>query len=245
MSEQSLLKFYSFAIVVEDKLVDSDIVTAWPVETIPSVDGLVKDYKVNMKTTGDTASNSTSSATTEAVVTVEATWRDLGGSNQVTAPNVCKNETVLLLKYADDEKLYWTTMGREPKFRRLEHVCYMFSNLKEPGEEYTKKTAYWLEVSTREKHIWLHTANNDGEPFIYDIIIDTKDGQLVFKDDAGNAVLIDSANGTVSHKATKTINLDAPVTNIKGDLKVEGSIGGNRGIQTKGIAYAPDFIKKG
>jgi hypothetical protein len=41
---------------------------------------------------------------------------------------------------------------------------------------------YWIEISTHRKNIRLHTSKNDGEPFAWDIQLDTKNGTFTIED---------------------------------------------------------------
>lgn len=191
----SKFQFYSLGIIVEDKALGSDIVTVYPVEDLPNINGKIGDYKQEFKSNFPDSRGVAKTSTIESKATVKAKWVPLSNSNRMTSPDVIKNETVMLFKFSDTEDMYWTTLFREPGIRRRETVCYMFGNLKAPLKTWDKKTSYWFEVSTIDKHVKLHTSSSDGEPYEYDITIDTKEGFLEIKDDVGNSILMDSKQG--------------------------------------------------
>lgn len=99
----------------------------------------------------------------------------------MSSPDVIENETVAVFKYADTGLFYWTTMFREPKIRRLETVMYAFGNLQAKLVPFDKTRHIGSRLVPNDKHIHLHTADSDGEPYKYDIYLDTAYGSLEIK----------------------------------------------------------------
>ena len=209
---QSKLVHYGIGIVVEDKPRKSDIVKITNIEEFPYTDGKLIDNKEELKheLPDKKGVPRKSSATRDMVI--EAIW--LGGydSNRITAPDVIKNETVDIYRYADTQEYYWRKRGREPGIRRLETVCYMYGNLQAPLKEWDKRSSYWQEFSTHDKHIVTQTTKSDGEKFSYSMQISPKKNQVYMGDDIGNyirllssEILVDSENtqGTF-HQLYKT-----------------------------------------
>ena len=183
---QSKLVHYGIGIVVEDKPRKSDIVKITNIEEFPYTDGKLIDNKEELKheLPDKKGIPRKSSATRDLII--EATW--LGGydSNRITAPDVIKNETVDIYRYADTQEYYWRKRGREPGIRRLETVCYMYGNLQAPLKEWDKRSSYWQEFSTHDKHIVIQTSKSDGENYKYSVQISPKKNQLYEGDDIGN-----------------------------------------------------------
>lgn len=192
MEHTSGLKFYSLGVVVEAKSLGSDIIKVSPREEIGLFNGLISEEERNYKTKSPNAQGVVSSDELEGDVTLLAQWISFNGGNRTTAPDVQANETVMILTYADTDEYYWTPIFREPGIRRLETVRYSYGNLKEGLKEYDADSSYFFEVSTHEKFVKLHTSKSDGEPFEYNVTINTFNGTITVGDDAGNNITIDS-----------------------------------------------------
>ncbi len=202
----SELKLYSLGIVIEDKPVGSDFVMVSPVEVLNiQQSGLIKEQKTTFEGTHKKADGTGFATEMKARNYLKAKWLPLGHSNRLTAPDLVKNETILLFKFGDVDEYYWTTIFREVELRRQETVLYGFSNLKAGISAFDKTTSYWLEVDTRKKTIKFHTAMNDGEFTEYDIIFDTKQGNVLFTDKRGNYIYLDSPKDTVTVNMLKDI----------------------------------------
>jgi phage baseplate assembly protein gpV len=84
-----------------------------------------------------------------------------------------------------------------------------------------------VEISTHRGLIHIHTSKKNGEPFVYDMQLNTKDGSFLFQDDIGNYWSMDSTNvrhefknsdGSWIDMNRKIINIFAPDTvNITAD----------------------------
>lgn len=196
LTNTSSLKHYSLGIVIEDKVEGSDIIKVDPIESFTldqgkitedsrKYDSQLKDHKgveKKQKLVGGSV--------------IEAKWIAYGYSNRESAPDVYKNETVILYRFANDPRIYWTTIFREPMIRRLETVVYAYSNQPKGLVDYDPDTSYWEKWDTRRKVIHRHTSDNDGEPYKYDIITNAKEGWHLITDDVGNFLRIDSSKTT-------------------------------------------------
>lgn len=205
------LRFHSLGIVVESKPPGTDYILVSPIEELNLQEsGLIKEqtkaFVGNKKSTGSVNFDTEH----ESKNYVRAKWVDISGGNRTTAPDVVSNESVLLLKYANVDEYFWCDFGREPSLRRLEDVLYSFSNVSAPGAEYDKSTSYSIHISTRDKFVHIHTANNDGELTTYDLRIDTKKGLLEIKDGLGNSIEMNSAAGSIKQVAVTEIIREAP-----------------------------------
>jgi len=248
------LKIHSLGIVVEDKVPGEDWIIVTPIEELNiQEDGLIKDKEYTVKGDLDSLDKKEFNTEFKSKNVIKARWISLGQSNRMTAPDVYKNETVLLFQYSETEEYYWTTIFREPKLRRLESVVYFFSNETEFKKDLDRKNSYWLEVNTRKKLVEAYTANNDGEKTWYSYKVDTKNGVIHFEDKIGNKTTLISDPGNysayykISYKLEThdgigftsryiwlnaenvTINADELVINAKkvvinGDVRINGTL---------------------
>lgn len=204
---KSGLFLYSLGIVVESKKFSVDEIYVTPIEhlNIENVK-MIKDSNSEFKNELPDKDGKISSSSARSSTTLIAKWIPFGHSNRTTAPDVVKNETVILFKYADVDEYFWTTIFREPSLRRLERVLYSYSNLPSAIKEYTKESSYWTLVSTKDKMIHLHTSINDGEHCGYDITCDTKQGIYKAIDTKGNFVEFNSRANDLNTSFKKDIN---------------------------------------
>jgi hypothetical protein len=216
----SKLVFYSLGIVVVDKPNDSDEVEVTPIEDIPNISSVYKDYKPKFEVELPDARGVKRKSMIIGKSTIKAKWLPLNNSNRITSPNVIKNETIMLYRYADSEDYYWNTMFHEPKIRRLEKVRYAFGNKSKPLEEWNHESSYWFEVSTLkgEKWVRMHISNNDYEMSGYDVTFNARTGVFSVEDTHGNFVKMDSVNGVYHVKMNNIIVLEAPFVIVKGAL---------------------------
>jgi hypothetical protein len=199
----SKFTFYSVGIVATTKPLGSDIISVVPMEQLNLADGPLETFSDKRSLNLPNATGKVYSGTFTSTVKISATWLPLSDSNRMTAPDVCQNETVMLYRYANTDQYYWTTIFREPLIRRLEHVVYAYGNLRAPLQAWDQNSSYWMLWSTVEKLIHLHTSKSDGEPYAYDIIIDTKHGSVTIKDDINNSMTLDSPTSTLTVNTNK------------------------------------------
>ncbi len=208
----SQLKPYSLGIVVMDKPENSDIIKVFPSEQLPFAEGnLTKNSRMQ----------------------ITASWMRTGSSNRFTSPDVYKGETVQIYRFADTEEYFWDDLFREPSLRKKERVIYAVSNIPGKGGVQSLDTSYFVEISTKDKRVHLHTADNDGELCTYDIVLDTSKGNLTLLDGKGNIITLDSSQGNLNFKLNgsvygdvdKNINLICTNANIKtkGSAMVDAS----------------------
>ena len=207
------LKLYSLGIVVQDKQAGSDQIFVTPVEELPTIMGDFSKTTAQSSTI-DNAQGGKKTTTATSQNTIVASWIPFGHSNRMTAPDVVKNETVIIFRYHDTSDYYWTTIFREPSLRRQETVLYSFSNLKKGIQAFDPTTSYWFLVDTVNKKVQLHTSNNDNEACTYDLIIDTSQGQLTVEDNLGNSFVLQSPQGIATATTTEQIHAVTKHTRI-------------------------------
>jgi hypothetical protein len=262
--DTSKLKFYSMGIVTVTKPRNTSIITVWPGEQFNLTDGPIsKDITIRAISLPNADGKIHSSGTTS-TKTIQASWIPLSDSNRMTAPDVVMNETVMLYRYADTNEYYWTTIFVEPSIRRLEIVTYAYGDLRTPLQQWDENSSYWITWDTVNKKVHLHTSKSDGEPYTYDVIIDTKIGKVTVQDDIKNSIELDSAKSTLTVNTNKevivntqlaevnattsatittktaTVNassvlqVNSPNSNFSGNITAKGNINSGGNIAAKG-----------
>lgn len=210
----SKLRFYSLGIVAENKLLSSKDVEVTPVEEMPIMDGELAPVAVDYKSKAVDKLGSSYETIVETTTTIKAKWLPLGAGNRITAPDVRRGELVVLYKFGDTDQYFWTTQNEDLRLRKLETVIYAFSATSNESAEMNAQTFYFFEISTHKKIITLHTSKDNGEPFGYDIQLDTGNGKLVITDDVGNYILLDSSQTRIQLKNVDGSEYDMVKTNL-------------------------------
>lgn len=233
--EITKFKPYGIAIVAANKPLDSKDIECTPIETAPMVDGEITDNMMQLETKGKDAAGGSYETSTDMTTSLKATWLPMGSSNRATAPDVRRGEYVVLYQYGDSDQYWWTTLFYDMKLRKLETVLFAISNERDESKPGTAENTYFIELSTHNKTIHLHTSKSDGEPFVYDIQLNTKDGNFIIQDDVGNFFSFDSTNTRLEMKNAdgshldidrKDISLYAPNNiNLRADNDVNVSAG--------------------
>lgn len=220
----SLYTFYSLGIVVEDKERESVKLVVTPTEVLPNAKGKLGDYKIPPKVSQEklVKGNHTSNKTGDGKLT--AVWLAGENSQRTTPPNMRKGERVMIYTYADTQLYFWRAIEIKEDLRRLEDVSYKFGNLSKIGGTWGKDGAWTFRVNTFDKYASFTTTTSDGESFSYEFKIDAKAGTVSVKDNKNQHFTLNTADGTFTAKANNHIILDAPLTTIKGDCKVDKNV---------------------
>lgn len=208
--KESGLKLYSLGIVVNDKLRDSDIIDVYPVEDMPFINGKIKDYKQSVTGNVNDSKGVSKPLNIDMGAVIKAKWIPYGGSNRSSSPDVTKNETVLVFRFGETNKFYWTTVFNEPSIRRLETVVHRYGATSEYGVELDDSNSYTLIVSAHDRFIRLTTSNKNKEVVKYQLLLDLNKGTIGINDDQQNDIIIDSIKGIM----TVTIR-EKVITNTK------------------------------
>lgn len=194
----SQFNVYSIGIVAANKPLSSKNIEVVPIEDSPMHNGELTDGITKSTASAKTPTGAAYSVEVTTTPSIKATWLPIGSSNRMTAPDVRRGETVILYQFAGDDQFWWATLKDDMHLRKLETVIYAFSATSAEGAKPSAENMYFLEISTHKKHIHLHTSTANGEPFKYDIQINTADGFIQFKDDVGNSFTLDSMNHMLS-----------------------------------------------
>lgn len=179
-------------IVAENKKLSSDMIEASPIQDLPLLDKEITDDAKESIQPSQNADGVSAQNKSYASITVPAKWLPIAGGNRHTPPDVRRGAVVMLYQVGDEKRYYWTTLTNDHHLRKLETVLYVFSATQEENAPVNGDNYYYLEVSTHTKCVTFHTSKADGEPFTYDIQINTKEGKIVITDDINNYILLDS-----------------------------------------------------
>ena len=243
MANVSKLFLYSYGVVAANKPLSSMNIEVTPMEEVMMTDGELTDNISTANVKGKDADGSSFETTIKTAVTITARWLPFS-SNRKTAPDVRRGEKVAIWKFADADKYYWSSLEYEAHLRKLETVIYTFSNTQEESAGSNTDTTYFIEISTHNKMIQLHTSTSDGEPFGYDFVLNTKEGTFQIRDTIENIIFLDSGARRIVMKnaAESFIDLNAEdlFMNIVGNWtsKVGGNmsttVGGNYDLNVTG-----------
>lgn len=194
MSEQiSKLRVYSLGIVAVNKPLSSMDIEVTPIEDVPMLNGELTDNVQDVTSKAKDTEGAAYHTAVPAASSIKATWLPLeGGGNRLTAPDVRRGERVVIYRFADTDQFWWVTQGQDMRLRKLETVIWGISATKDESADPNPDNMYWMEWSSHKKAITIHTSKADGEPYAYDIQIDTAYGSILIQDDAGNSFSLDS-----------------------------------------------------
>lgn len=191
--ESSGFDFYSIGYVAENKKMGSKTIKVTPIETIPTVDGELKSSPTPFEDSGTDSSGNSYTVKVSSDNAVDADWLPFG-TNRMTAPDVRRGMRVMLWRYGDAEKLYWTDLGLDSHLYRLETVLFCLSGTTDEGTKaLDPDNSYYLEASSHNQSITLRTSQKNGEFTRYLFQFNLKDGAVTLADDLGNFFELDSA----------------------------------------------------
>lgn len=228
----SELKIYSYGIAAENKKLGSRVLEVTPVEDMPLIDGEINSDLVDETITSKDSTGSEFQVKATTANSIPATWLPMGSSNRLTPPDIRRGERVVLYRFSDEAKFFWTTLHDDLKLRRLETAIYAWSGTKnEAVTEVTAANYYFLEVSTHKGLVTFHTSKANGEFAGYDVQINAKEGYIRIQDDLGQLITFDSKERQIAMKNSddcyieinkKNVTIQAPETyTLRAKNKVE------------------------
>lgn len=145
---------------------------------------------------------------------VTAKWLKFN-TNRITAPDVRRNDQVLIWRLGNTDRYFWTDMNVS-NVKRLETVVYAWSaDPKNPVKD-DLSNAYFLEISTHNKSITLQTSQANGEPYGYTIQLNTADGVFQLVDTDQNIMYLNSADTIIGFKNAMETEFRLDKKNIHG-----------------------------
>lgn len=248
----------TFGRVVEPKILNSKQILVKLVELHPFSEGELKADPGVIKAEGVNKTDQKYMKEIETDDNVIATWMPMDGGNRSTPPDVRRNERVFVWQYEQSDEYYWSSIGLDAGYRRLETVIYRFSNTQDESvTELSDDNSWWLEVSTHKKTFTFKTNMSDGEQFAYVFQIDAKTGSVLMGDNLNNSVLLDSANTLIELenanntlvslnktnlllKATDSVTVETKTFTVESDTS---TINGSSAVNVKGGGVTVDGTK--
>lgn len=207
--EPSKFHFFSFGIVAANKKHGSDMVEIFPQEKFTMSSGEITDNVEAITTKGKDASGQDYEDKTETKPSLTCKWLPIGEPNRITAPDVRRNEQVIIYRYADTSYYFWTNAFNNV-LRKLETVAWWYSGTPEDGASADTvrdmDNGYVCEVSTHSKHVIFSTSKKNGEVARYYVQFDGGEGNFTVQDDMGQMVEFDSVGGKINVTAEDEIN---------------------------------------
>jgi hypothetical protein len=196
--EVSGLRFYSIGRIANNKALNSKIVDVTPIEQLSQLDGELISLPFESTVSGQRSDGSAYDSTVKLNTALQATWVPMS-SNRRTAPDVRRNERVIIWRYKDTDTFYWTDLGWDDHLRRLETVHYRWSSTPDEAADMDDVSNwYHLAISTHEKLIHLETSRKNGEQAKYALAINTGTGVVTLTDDYGNLIQLESVEKIIS-----------------------------------------------
>lgn len=183
--------------------------------------------------------NQKESVNVQTATTITAEY--LGVLTSRTVPTMYKNQQVLVLNFATDDRFFWLPLERDDYMRTFEQI--RFSALDQAitnksaaiGDDVEGKQAgitddntYFFEIDTKyHKHILLSTSATDGEDWRYFFKIDTNSRSVEIWDQSVKDKSIPS----------NSIKLESqPIPGCRGRIKLENASGTSITLEDKNMA---------
>lgn len=145
---------------------------------------------------------------------VTAKWLKFN-TNRITAPDVRRNDQVLIWRLGNTDRYFWTDMNVS-NVKRLETVVYAWSADPNNPVKDDLSNAYFLEISTHNKSITLQTSQANGEPYGYTMQLNTADGVFQLVDTDQNIIYLNSADTIIGFKNAMETEFRLDKKNIHG-----------------------------
>lgn len=209
MPSLSQFHFYSLGTVAVNKPLNVDIIEVTPSEHTGMLNGEILDHQVQESRKSTNADGSAYETNTTQSATIKCRWMPFG-SNRLTSPDVRRGEQVVIMRFGDKNEFYWVSTEYEKKLRKLETVVYGISATRDENDIGNPDSMYYIEISSHRKLIHLHTSNKNGEPFVYDLQLNTGDGYFLLTDDVNNLINLDSKNTRIelTNSDSSTVQID-------------------------------------
>lgn len=212
----SSLRFYSYGLVTKDKERGSHDIRVVPVEVRFSQQELNKDGNyVDM--VEHNIRNGVDYIAMPVTNSVRARWIDFN-SNRITSPDVKVDELVLIWRLGDTNVYFWQDRNIA-NVKRLETVVYAFSADPKKPLSADLSNAYYIMVSSHDKHMTIKTSKSNGEYCGFTVQINGGDGRAVIESTNNNVFWLDAKEREIGIKNSDNSVLKVDKKTIYGYAK--------------------------
>lgn len=201
--------------VMKDKEPNSRKITVFVKDLLPYYSGELTGKSMDYEVSNGGSYKGRYTATNE----IEAEWMG-DDTNRRFPPDVKKDEQVTVIIYADQDKAYWKSMGRDDDKRRTERIELNAADTPDNPSPINRENSYSISMDTQDKQeVNIQTSKTGGEEFAYTIKINAKEGKVFISDDANNEYVLESGvprlymknnEGSMIEIAKKNITIIAP-----------------------------------
>jgi hypothetical protein len=240
-------KLYGYGVVTKDIEVNDKYATIAIYEAV-SGNETFDNSDTTIDEKSGVVSDATGFKTTKHVkreMTVEALWLN-EGSTRINIPMMSMGELVKVYNYDGTDRFYFKPHHLEKDLRRKEVVIHAFSNLdkeKNFGQSFDESTSYHFMVDTVNKLSRFKTATNDGEPVLWEILLDSGKGKLSILVNGKEKIVLDGVSDKLTINVKDTIlNGSTLLANLSNTFTLVASKFLNKSRSM--IVYATTTVKK-
>jgi hypothetical protein len=190
-------------VVAEDKDPNSVSIEVVVPELVPALTGTVGSSTTTQSVSIQDIEGNQINTSIKTKTTVTAIYYG-NNTNRTFPPDVVKGEQVRILKFANADRYYWESMGRDDGLRKTETIRWSAQNRQNFDDPNDDAHTYSFTIDTkRNQQIRLASSKGNGENFAYTLLIDTKNSKVQLQDDQNNSILIDSTNSKILARNNK------------------------------------------
>ena len=235
----STFRPFSKGIATENLAPGSRMLPITLAEMFPAQTGEITSRFDIESTTGQNVDGTSYAAKSKTSSSIVAEWLPFG-SNRISAPNIRRNEAVLVWATADHGEYRWTALGDHDDYRNTEIVVFGFRAAKDYSKTpNTMDSMYCFEVNTERGLIAVSTTTDRNEYTRTALVWDTMEGTWTYEDGVENKFSSDAREnmiwmenvygsqvgihkGRAWIKAPDMVSIMSPYTQIEGVLNVCG-----------------------
>ena len=249
---QSTFRPFSKGVATENLTPGSRTLSITLAELFPAQSGEITSRYDTHQTTGQSAEGTSYASSSKTSSSIVAEWLPFG-SNRITAPNVRRNEAVLVWATADHGEYRWTALGDHDNYRNTEIVVYGFRAAKDYSQTPSQTDSmYCVEINTERGLVAFSTTTARDEYTRTAMVWDTAEGTWAYEDGVKNKIMSEAKSnkivisnsygsefgiqqGRAWIAAPIQVSIISPFTQISGTL----SVGGGTSSSSYNIPAAP------